>query len=254
MGPVFDRGREGTGASQQLLVTQTPPHRDPGPSGPNAAARVGPGAITSPRAWLVLLAVVIVGLATDLGSKAVAFRNIADGPVQISRERVLEERAAGRNLNRLIPHHNPVTVIPNVLEFSLVLNPGAVFGMGAGMRWFFVIFTVGALSLALWMFANWTRPRDRAAHIAIGLLIAGGLGNLYDRIVYACVRDFIHPLPNVRWPFGSRREIWPYVSNAADLFLLIGIGILMWFLWRTGPKSPPCPPVAQESPPSAPTA
>ena len=76
--------------------------------------------------------------------------------------------------------------------------------------------------------------------MAIGLLIGGGLGNLYDRLKFACVRDFLHPLPRVRLPFGltwpdGSTGIWPYVSNIADLFLLIGIGMLMWHIWRTDP-------------------
>jgi signal peptidase II len=224
-------------------MTQAPHTGDPDTA--ISAARTSPGAIASPRAWLVLLVVALTGLIADLGSKAVAFRTIADAPVAVSREQVLTERAAGRSLSRLIPPHQPVTVVPNVLEFSLVLNPGAVFGIGAGKRWFFVAFTVAALGLAIWMFGAWTRPRDTLAHAAIGLLIAGGLGNLYDRLVYACVRDFIHPLPGVlmpfgwRMPFGGGREIWPYVSNVADLWLLIGIGMLMWYLWRQGGNKPP---------------
>jgi len=224
-------------------VTQHTPTVDPDPSATNAAvssARTGHGSLTSARAWIVLLVVVVAALASDLGSKAIAFGSIAEDPVRISREEVLQERAAGRSLARLIPSHRPISVVPNVLEFSLVLNPGAVFGIGAGKRWFFVGFTVAALGLAVWMFSAWTRPRDTLAHVAIGLLIAGGLGNLYDRLVYACVRDFIHPLPGVQLPFGwsmplgGGREIWPYVSNIADLWLLIGIGMLMWYLWRQG--------------------
>ena len=78
---------------------------------------------------------------------------------------------------------------------------------------------------------------DEVAHVALALLIAGGLGNLYDRVLFACVRDFIHPLPGVTLPFGIRwpggsREVWPYVSNVADLFLLLGIGALLVYSWR----------------------
>lgn len=193
------------------------------------------GAARDSRSWSRLSIVAGVALAADLGSKALAFATIAGRPVTIRREDVMAVWDQGRSLGVLIPDHRPVTVIPHVLEFSLVLNPGAVFGMGAGMRWFFVAFTLGALGLALWMFAMWTRARDRLAHIALGLLIAGGVGNLYDRIFYASVRDFIHPLPGVR--IGTR-EIWPYVSNVADLWLLIGIGILMWFLWRSAEPKP----------------
>jgi signal peptidase II len=184
--------------------------------------------------------VTVLGVGIDLASKAIAFSTIAGPPVHVDRERVLEASEHGRSLSSLIPPHEPVVVIPKLLNFTLVLNPGAVFGIGAGKRWFFVAFTVGALGLAVWMFGAWTRARDRWAHIAIALLLAGGLGNLYDRLRYACVRDFIHPLPGVDLPFGWRvpitggREVWPYVSNVADLWLLIGIGMLMWFLWRGG--------------------
>lgn len=197
-------------------------------------------AIRSRRAWSVLIIVVFLGLSSDLFSKWMAFRSIGPQPVVVDRDAVLAAQARGESLSRLIPDVRHIQVIPNVLDFTLVLNPGAVFGIGAGKRWFFVSFTIGALLLAVWMFGAWTRSRDAWAHIGIGLLVSGGLGNLYDRLIYGCVRDFIHPLPGVMLPFGwtmplsGGREIWPYVSNVADLWLLIGIGMLMWFLWRQG--------------------
>jgi lipoprotein signal peptidase len=190
----------------------------------------------SPQAWRLLILATIIALVTDLGSKVWAFTSIADRPVEVTRERVI---ASGLDLEQVIPLHDPVVVIPSVLELKLVLNPGAVFGMGAGKRWFFVVFTMLAIAFATWMFATWTRPRDRAAHIAIALVLGGGLGNLYDRVMYACVRDFLHPLPGIRLPFGwswpwGGREIWPYVSNIADLWLIVGILILVVYTFRTG--------------------
>ncbi|GMV25592.1 MAG: hypothetical protein AMXMBFR58_16230 [Phycisphaerae bacterium] len=184
----------------------------------------------------------VLGLAADLASKYWAFARIAPVPVTFSRQDVLE----ATSLARLIPPHQPMVVIPNLLEFTLVLNPGAVFGIGAGKRMFFIVVTVAAIAFAGWMFARWTRPERWGAHAAIGLLIAGAVGNLYDRIVYACVRDFIHPLPGVKLPFGwtlpnGSREVWPYVSNVADLFLLIAIGVLLIQSWRGGPKPSPAP-------------
>jgi signal peptidase II len=181
------------------------------------------------RAWAVLLVVALLGLVADLGTKAAAFAFIADRPVEVQRAEVLRTQ----HLGMLIPEHAPVRVVPGLLEFTLVLNPGAVFGIGAGKRWVFVIFTVLAMGFAMLMFARWTTRDDRSSHAALGMLVAGGLGNLYDRLVFACVRDFIHPLPGVNLPFGwsfpwGGREIWPYVSNVADLFLIIGIAMLMW--------------------------
>jgi len=190
-------------------------------------------------AWLVLLLSVLFALVSDLWSKELAFAHVAGdrGPVVVDRVAVLEvKREDARAINVLVPIHEPVSVVPWLLEFKLVLNPGAVFGVGPGQRWFFVGFTGVALGFALWMFRAWTKPGDRVVHAALGLVIGGGIGNLYDRLVHACVRDFIHPLPGVEWPFGWRvmgsRELWPYVSNLADLYLLIGIGIVVVHLWR----------------------
>lgn len=191
--------------------------------------------LASPGAWATLMGATALGLATDLISKWAAFRYMASYPVRVDREAVLEATRLKMGLGTLLPQPPPqVRVVPHLLDLTLVLNPGAVFGMGAGRRWFFIAFTFGALGLAAWMFAAWTRPRDRMAHVAIALLVSGGLGNLYDRVVYGCVRDFLHPLPGLRFPQGvlGGREVWPYVSNLADLWLLVGIGLLMVFLWR----------------------
>jgi signal peptidase II len=189
----------------------------------------------SRRAWAALVLAAVLALGLDLGGKSLAFATIAGVPVAVDAERV----RAGHPLRDLVPHHEPVVVIPRVLELTLVLNRGAVFGVGQGQRVFFIAFTVAAFAFGLWVFVAWTRPQDRVAHAGIGLLLGGGLGNLYDRVVYACVRDFLHPLPGVMWPFGWRmpltgsREVWPYVSNLADLFLIIGIVAVMAHVWRS---------------------
>lgn len=196
----------------------------------------------SARAWVFLFVATLLALGADLATKQLAFRRIADAPVEVRREDVLQ----GGPLSRLIPPHRPVIVVANGLEFTLVLNPGAVFGIGAGKRLVFIAFTGAAILFALWMFARWMTERDRAAHLGVALLLAGGLGNLYDRLVFACVRDFIHPLPGVKLPFGwsypwasgpSSGEIWPYVSNIADLWLILGIGILVLRTWRAAPPA-----------------
>jgi len=185
-----------------------------------------------------MLTTLVIGLAIDLGSKYWAFRSIAPDPVSFTREQVLAIAATDpTKIGMLIPRHDSVVVVPSVLELTLVLNPGAVFGMGAGQRSFFMFFTAFAIVCCLAMFVRWVSDRDRLAQAAIGLVISGGLGNFYDRFMYACVRDFLHPFPGWKWPggwkpLGGSGEIWPYVSNVADAFLLIGIVALAVFLWR----------------------
>lgn len=244
---------DGSGGESKVVPQPQPPTTSPSAASSTGApaesaggapvARsspaVGVSAWRSRRAWVALLITVVASLVIDLGSKWLAFERVAPAPVVIQREDVLrvkreiDPRAISREL---IPEHPPRVVVPRVLELTLVLNPGAVFGVGPGQRIFFVTFTLGALGFAMFMFAKWTGPRDTWAHAALGLLIGGGLGNLYDRLVYACVRDFLHPLPGLTWPGGwtinGTREVWPYVSNLADLFLLIGIFILLRHLWR----------------------
>lgn len=200
----------------------------------------------SASAWVVLGVVTLGGLAIDLATKSIAFASLAADPVRIERAAVVELTSQGRGLETLLPFHTPRTVIPNGLEFQLVLNQGAVFGLGSGRRWVFVVFTVVAIGVGLWAFGRWTHAKDRLAHLSIGLVLGGGLGNVYDRLVYACVRDFIHPLPGVRMPFGwhwpndPTGEVWPWVSNVADLFLILGVAGLMLSMWRA-PKTDPAP-------------
>jgi len=148
-------------------------------------------------------------------------------------------------------------VVPSLLEFQLVLNQGAVFGLGAGKRWVFVVFTLVAVGLGLWAFAFWTDARDRLAHVSIGLVLGGGIGNVFDRLVFACVRDFLHPLPGVVLPFGwtwpndPSGQVWPWVSNIADLFLILGVVGLMVAMWRM-PKPPATDAPMRKEPSAAP--
>lgn len=206
--------------------------------------------LKSPRAWAVLLSVLVASLGVDLWSKYAAFEHVGDTPVHFTREEVLAAKERGVPLGVVITQNHggtfpqPHVVVPSVLNFELVLNPGAIFGLGAGKRWYFIGFTLLALVLGLWMFAQWTRPREHIAHASIALILSGGLGNLYDRWVYACVRDFLHPLPGVQlpwgleWPWGGR-DVWPYVSNIADLWLLIGVAVLIVRTLRVkGPAAP----------------
>lgn len=219
MGPAHHRGGPGAGAAERQAVTQE--HHA---SGFKAA-------MYSPRAWLVFVSTAAVCLVIDLVSKYIAFEHIADREVPVDREAVLAAQARGLDLSVLIPRHEPVIVVPHVLELTLVLNPGAVFGIGAGKRTFFIVFTIIAVAFVSWAFARWTRSRDWWAHVAAGCVIGGGIGNLYDRVVYACVRDFLHPLPTATIPFSGGRPLWPYVSNIADAMLIVGIGVLVIYSW-----------------------
>jgi signal peptidase II len=146
-----------------------------------------------------------VGLAADLYTKSLAAKSLANGEV--------------------------VVAVPGWLRFEYVQNRGAVFGIAQGQRWAFLIVSALAVAFLVYLFAN--SGRRRAYQVVLGMLLAGVLGNLYDRVMSGYVRDMIHALPEWRWPAAVHRtlhlpvEVFPYIFNVADTLLCVGVGILL---------------------------
>jgi signal peptidase II len=211
---------------------------DPTPaSASDAAASFDPPAWRSPLAWSVLLGTFAIGVVIDIATKYWAFRTVAGRPVDLVYEEVVG------NVGYPLPRHEGVRALPfDLLDFHLVLNHGAVFGIGQRRRMVFVLFTLIAVGVALAVFTRWTRASQRWVHVGLGLILAGGIGNLYDRIRYGAVRDFLHMLPRWelpfgwRWPGNSSGEVFPWVFNVADVLLLAGMGILLIWMNRTDRK------------------
>src|SRR4051812_2912283 len=151
------------------------------PSVPNyntpPAHLLGPLAYRSPWAWLRFLIPAIVGLTADLYLKSWAFPGgVPQDPMSMP--------FAGRN-----PGDHPVwVVVPNFLGFTTTVNQGAVFGIWQGKVSVFLGFSVVALAIILWVFAG-SSAKHRVVHVALGLITAGALGNLYDRAMFHGVRD-----------------------------------------------------------------
>ena len=112
-------------------------------------------ALAVPAAHLRFWLTVVLGLGLDLWSKHWAFHTLRQGGAR--------------------------TLIPNVLEFHTTMNPGALFGFGAGRTGLFVIASLLALALVLWMFAQ-CPARRWFTQIALAAILAGALGNMYDRV------------------------------------------------------------------------
>lgn len=110
--------------------------------------------------------------------------------------------------------------------FSLIhndrLNQGALFGIGdnhgsTSNRLFAAVSGVAVVFIIGWSMKSST-ARDRLLCMALGLVLGGALGNLYDRVVFGGVRDFI-------WVRYGRFD-WP-VFNVADSCLVCGAGLLL---------------------------
>lgn len=119
----------------------------------------------------------------------------------------------------------PQPVFGEWLRFALVYNPGAAFGLHLGpySRWIFMGLTASALVILSRLYRQ-TEDGDYRRVLAIGLVAAGAVGNVVDRIrsEYGVV-DFIDI------GFGIHR--WP-TFNVADIAVSGGAMLLALVLWN----------------------
>jgi len=119
-----------------------------------------------------------------------------------------------------------------VLTLQYHTNPGAVWGIGAGKTTLLIATSIAALGFLFWLFAM-SRPDQTLGHIALGMVFAGALGNLYDRIFNEGeVIDFI-VVDLGFWIFNP----WP-TFNIADALLVIGVAMLLISFYRTQKRTP----------------
>jgi signal peptidase II len=109
------------------------------------------------------------------------------------------------------------------------VNQGALFGFLRDHKelangGFAVISLLAAAAIIYWS-THRNTARDRWLCCALGLILAGTLGNFYDRIVFNGVRDFLH------WNY---RFDWP-VFNIADCCLVCGACLLLLQAFATQP-------------------
>ena len=125
------------------------------------------------------------------------------------------------------------------VQITLSTNPGVVFGLPMP-RWAVGCATVLTMILVVWFFASADR-RGWAMHAAMAMILAGALGNLYDRLFSEVVlpgfdpiryevRDFID-CSEIPLPFGFR---YKWIFNVADIWLVLGVAVLLvyWFITR----------------------
>jgi len=230
-------------------------------SRPAEVARRTRSAVRDLAAHLRLWPVAGIGLAVDLWSKQAVFAHLHPEEIR--------------------------TLVPRMLSIRRSVNPGALFGVGQGLAPVFIGASVLALVFVLYLFWQ-SRPNRKSLHVGLGLILAGALGNLYDRTYHVAdavwedtgsvswrgvlgrhvlftgklieqtqnswvlgpypdgkgrlaripkepnlslgttpvVRDFVKIEPSL-----GRLELWPWVFNLADAFLVAGVGLLLLNFW-----------------------
>jgi len=181
-------------------------------------------AVRSPAAILIFALTTSIGLSVDLWSKSYAWRTLTYPDT-------LERDPASGHLR---VDSDTYAFLPGWLHFKVTVNEGAVFGLGQGNQALFAFVSVAAILFLTYLFA--TSGRRWFYQLVLGMLLAGVLGNLYDRMHFHYVRDMLYMLPGRQWP-GSNREIFPWIFNVADSLLCVGVFFMIVYSLFVAPKT-----------------
>lgn len=135
----------------------------------------------------------------------------------------------------MVTHHFQIgeskSVLGNFFRLTYILNPGGVFGSRLGGEDFYTIISILALIVTSWFFFK-IKGKGRWLRIGLCMVLGGAIGNLFDRLRFGEVVDFLDfdffninlpPLKILSFNFsGFHLDRWP-VFNLADSFVLIGI-------------------------------
>jgi signal peptidase II len=182
---------------------------------PAGTARAIPETILGPRPSALFLAVVsIASLVADIGSKLWAEKRLADYPGYI-------------------------TLIENHLMFVLAKNKGGAWGLLQGesenvRRPFFLLVSVAAIAFIVTLYRR-LQPRQYALKWGLPLVLGGALGNVFDRIRYGYVIDFIDyraewikKLNELIAKYSQKHVVtdhWP-TFNVADIAICVGVALM----------------------------
>jgi len=178
--------------------------------------------VTGPRPSALFLAVVAVGsLVADVASKLWA-------------ESKLENQYQG------------IVVIKDHLTFILAKNKGGAWGLLQGTpenvrRPFFLLVSVAAVFFIVPLYQKLT-PRQHALRWGLPLVLGGALGNVFDRVRYGFVIDFIdyqaawvrkmNELIQKRVPTHIVTDHWP-TFNVADIAICVGVLLMAVDMFTT---------------------
>ena len=122
-----------------------------------------------------------------------------------------------------IDYYQNITLIKNHLTLTKVENTGAFLSAGDNLPEFAKIILLNILPILVliyglyYLFTQTDLPR--IFQLGMCFLIGGGIGNIYDRIKFGSVTDFLH-IDFILFETG--------VFNLADVSIMLGIGVLCY--------------------------
>ncbi len=112
--------------------------------------------------------------------------------------------------------NSSIRIIDGVLSFTYVENNGGAYGIGNDSTFMFIIVSLVIIILIIKFILS--KNNSIPIHILfnLGLIVAGGIGNLIDRIFRGFVIDYIDFNSIIKYP----------VFNLADICVVIGCLII----------------------------
>ena len=106
------------------------------------------------------------------------------------------------------------------LNINLIWNEGIAFGLFSfNEKTYYNILTILIIAVTLVIFWMILKSK-RLERLAFMMIFSGSLGNIFDRLFYSAVPDFID--------FHIKSFHW-FIFNVADIFITIGVIILIYF-------------------------
>ena len=110
-----------------------------------------------------------------------------------------------------------ISVIGDFFRITYIRNSGAAFSMLSGMRIFLILIPIIAIVICI-IYLNKHRDIPCIGKLSLWMIIAGGAGNLIDRVFFGPVTDMFS------------FSIFPPVFNVADIAVTIGCVLLVIYI------------------------
>ncbi|PCJ62120.1 MAG: signal peptidase II [Planctomycetota bacterium] len=173
---------------------------------------------------ILFVTISLFAFTVDLSSKWYAGYAISEEgqlacPYPECKEAVLSFGTICQNVSNLNYHKDISSeIVKDFFSIRLLNNTGSAFSFLSGHNNFFILFNILFLAGAIYFM---TRKKEipLLPLIAFSMIIGGGMGNFYDRLVHDSVRDFLSFL--IPRPWASNPYQYP-VFNMADVFICTG--------------------------------
>jgi len=116
---------------------------------------------------------------------------------------------------------NTLPIFDGILHFTYLENTGMSFGLLQEHRWIFLTLSVlGILALAVYLIyiKAYQKSKEVLLPVAFSMMIGGGIGNMFDRIVLGYVVDFVD---------FCAFDFWVWIFNFADACVCIGAALMV---------------------------